>query len=492
MSDRSHYTSFRGGIDLISPSSEVDPGALVFVMNYECPIEGGYRAIDGYARIGDEVPGEGPILGVVTYDDKIHAIRKDVGFVTATMYAWSGSAWAAVGTGMPAGRYTFDVAAFKALSSSRELFMQCDNAAAKPWRYNGIACTEISAAPAGGKFVKAHAFHLFVAFEDGSLQWSEIGTPTGWSALSGAGELGVSDNITGMSSTAGGVLIVFCRDSIHTLYGTGAANFELKRLTSGAGAKAYTIADMAVPYFVGDRGMTSLAAVQEFGDFRAGEWGRFVEPLFVRGFTPQAVAVSKRKNQYRVFDASGRGVYATVVKDQTVGITLVQFAHDVACCHSGEYDDGTEVLLFGSPDGRVYQMDTTNSFDGEDIFSVLTTAFNHMRAPTVRKRFRRIYLDIQPADEVPIIVEPDFDGGDPLIAKHRNQALTTPPAGGRWDLADWDAFSWDGVLFTRQGMSITASATSIGLTISNVRNGQPPFSVTGYTTHYSPRRLRRD
>jgi hypothetical protein len=96
---------------------------------------------------------------------------------------------------MPLGRYTFDVAAFKAVSSSRELFMQADGASAKPWKYNGVTCAEIAAAPAGGKFIKAHAFHLFIGFEDGSLQWSELGNPTLWGALGGAGELGVSDNI---------------------------------------------------------------------------------------------------------------------------------------------------------------------------------------------------------------------------------------------------------------------------------------------------------
>lgn len=493
MTDRIHYTPFDGGVDLITPATQIKPGRLLAGMNYECPVEGGYRAIDGYTQIGDPVPGEGSVLGVAVYDDTYHAIRKETGLSSAGFWKWTGSAWSKVVGGMPLGRYTFDVAAFKAVSSSRELFMQADGASAKPWKYNGVTCAEIAAAPAGGKFIKAHAFHLFIGFEDGSLQWSELGNPTLWGALGGAGELGVSDNIAGLSSTAGGVLIVFCRDSIHTLYGTGSSNFELKRLTANAGAKAYTVADMAIPFFVGDRGMTSLQAVQEFGDFAVGEWGRFVEPLFTKqGFAPTAAVVSKRKNQYRVFDQSGRGVWATVAGAEVRGITLVQLAHKIESTCSGELDDGTEVLLFGDEAGRVFKMDAGNDFAGADISSWFVTAFNHMKAPTVRKRFRRIYLDIEPNEGVLFNVLPQFDGGTDEIARHRVISLQSAAAGGLWDVAQWDEFAWSGPIFDRRGIPIAGTATSIALLVQSTRNGTGPHTVTGYTTHYAPRRLRRD
>lgn len=493
MSDQIHYTPFDGGVDLITPATQIKPGRILACLNYECPVQGGYRAIDGYSQIGDAVPGEDDILGVAVYDGTYHAIRKETGVSTAGFWKWTGSAWSKVVGGMPLGRYTFDVAAFKAVSSSRELFMQADNATGKPWKYNGVTCAEIAAAPAGGKFIKAHAFHLIIGFEDGSLQWSEIGDPTLWGALGGAGELGVSDNIVGLSSTAGGVLIVFCRDSIHPLYGTSAADFTLKRLTSNAGAKAYTVADMAIPFFVGDRGMTSLQAVQEYGDFAVGDWGRFVEPLFTQqGFTPYAAVVSKRKNQYRVFNATGKGVYATVAGAEVRGITLVQFAHNIRAMGGGEFDDGTEALLFGDDTGAVYLLDDGDDFAGEDINSWIVTAFNHAKAPTVRKRFRRIYLDIDAADGVSFNVLPQFDGGNDDIARHRVAAIDCSAIGGLWGVANWDEFSWSGALFDRRGISIAGTATSIGFLIQSARNGTGAHTVTGYTMHYEPRRLRRD
>lgn len=493
MTDQINYTPFEGGLDLITPATQVKPGRLLACQNYETPIQGGYRAVDGYSLIGAVIPGEGDILGVAVYDDTYHAIRKETGVSTAGFWKWTGSAWSKVVGGLPLGRYTFDVAAFKALSSSRELYMQADLSTAKPWKYNGVTCAEISAAPAGGKFVKAHAFHLFIGFDDGSLQWSELGNPTLWGALGGAGELGVSDNIVGLSSTAGGVLIVFARDSIHTLYGTGSSNFEMKRLTSSAGAKAYTVADMAIPFFVGDRGMTSLQSVQEFGDFAVGEWGRFVEPLFTQqGFIPYAAVTNKRKNQYRVFNNAGKGVYATVVGAKVVGITMVQLGHNIRAMGSGEFDNGTEALIFGDDLGAVYLMDNGNSFAGSVINSWLVTSFNHVKSPTVRKRFRRAFIDVEPNAGVSFNVLPMFDGGDDEIARHRVLSVTSDPAGDLWDVGKWDEFAWSGSLFDRTGMPISGTASSIGFLIQSSRTTTAPHAMTGYTLHYTPRRTRRD
>lgn len=47
---KTEYTRFRGGEDLESPVLSIDPGALMFGLNYMCGSEGGYSRIDGYER----------------------------------------------------------------------------------------------------------------------------------------------------------------------------------------------------------------------------------------------------------------------------------------------------------------------------------------------------------------------------------------------------------------------------------------------------------
>jgi len=68
--------------------------------------------------------------------------------------------------------------------------------------------------------IEAHLKYLFLSFPGGSLQHSGIGDPTSWSVITGAGELGIGDEITGLQKTAKSVMAVFSRNSTHLLNGT--------------------------------------------------------------------------------------------------------------------------------------------------------------------------------------------------------------------------------------------------------------------------------
>lgn len=479
------YTALAGGLDMVSPSNVIAPGRLLFCQNYECAIEGGYRSIKGYLDLG-EVPGEGPILGVACFDDQRLAIRKQVGVSTASLFKLVSDTWTLVGGGMEVGRYSFDEYTFKATSYFNALYMV---GGGKPWKYDGTTLTQITSAPSGAQWLKCHNFHLFLGFSAGSIQHSAVGDPGDWST--GAGEIGVSDTLNGLSSTAGGVLIAFCKNSIQALYGENFDNFQLKRLTSNAGARPWTVTDMVVPFFVSDRGISNLQTVQAFGDFTPMALSRSVDPIFSAGFTPSASIANKTKNQYRVFEKSGRGVYLTTYGTDIIGATLVQFPHSIECAYSTEDESGIECSLFGSTEGRVYHLDRADSFAGENIVSVMTTAFNTMRSPIVRKRFRRVFVDIQSPDAISFTVLPQFNSGDSDIARHRAYTLTNSGIGGFWGIANWSEFVWSGRIHERQPIAIAGTAASIALTFSTTRNGTPPHVITGYTAHYDERRIER-
>ena len=61
---QTEYTRFQRGIDLESPVLSVDPGALLYGMNYMCGSMGGYRRIDGYERFSGQTS---PSAGVYYY-----------------------------------------------------------------------------------------------------------------------------------------------------------------------------------------------------------------------------------------------------------------------------------------------------------------------------------------------------------------------------------------------------------------------------------------
>jgi hypothetical protein len=44
------YYPLGGGLDLVSPAINIDPGKVIDSQNYEPAIEAGYRRIDGYER----------------------------------------------------------------------------------------------------------------------------------------------------------------------------------------------------------------------------------------------------------------------------------------------------------------------------------------------------------------------------------------------------------------------------------------------------------
>lgn len=493
---RTPYTPFGGGLDLVTPPTSIDPGRLIFAENWEALVEGGYRAIRGYTKIGGTVPGEGAILGtaVLNTGEPI-AIRAIVGSLSATFWKNVLGTWVPVATGLPVGRYDFDTGTFTAVGTGRRLFMQCDDAAAKPWVYDGTTATEIAGAGAGAKFLKVHDNRLWLGFEVGSLQGSVVGDYTDWSGASGAVEIGVSAIITGLA-VGSDALIVGCEKAVKILYGSDAATFDLTDFIEDFGIQAYTMAELVRPMMVGQHGPMSLASVQEYGNFSASDWGRFIEPLFTTPegtvvFQPVVAIAARHANQYRIFAANGVGVRVTVVGDTLYGATLTNFPTTIACAYSGLVEGSEEMMLFGNDDGEVFHMDASNSFNGAPIVSTLTTTFNHLKSPVERKRIRRIFLDVQPEDAMDVTVLPQFDGGSTDIARHRSALRSLAATGALWAGANWGEFVWSGPLTINEPVSIESTAASMALTIQISRTTEAPPTIGGYSTVYHSRRTRR-
>jgi len=488
---------FAGGLDLVTPSITVDPGRLLFANNWEALVEGGYRAIRGYTMEGDgSVPGEGAILGTAVLNEgETLAIRAIVGGASATLWKTVAGVWTQVTINMPVGRYEFDVGNFQAVASGRRLFMQCDNAAAKPWVYDGTSATEISGAQAGAKWLKVHGERLWLGFEVGSLQGSVVGDYTDWAGANGAVEIGVSGTITGLATYAG-ALIVGCQKSLKVLYGTDDTDFDLKTLIDEFGIKAYSMVELVRPMMVGDHGPMNLTAVQEFGNFSPSDWGRFIEPLFTDEggneiFTPVVTLAARKANQFRTFSADGHGVRVTVVGDTMYGATITEFPINIACGYSGLVEGSVEIQLLGSDDGKVYHLDDGNSFDGEMITSTMTTAFASFRGRMVKKRFFRAFLHADPSDMLTVTVLPQFDGGSTDIARHRAAIRDLAAGGALWGAENWGEFVWSGPLSIDEPISVEAHARTVSLTIQITRTTEEPPTLEGYTMVFKPRRISR-
>lgn len=488
---RSAYIKLGGGLDLVTPTRQVAPGAALSCINYESPITGGYRRIQGYAQLGPEVPGQGPVLGVATFYDRHYAIREDAVAGTASMYRLSvdQTTWELIGIGgeLAPNRHEFDEGNPYATDTGNTLY---GVGGAKPFELDQAGTlTILTNAPTGAMMIALHQNHLFLGFTPGSLQYSGIGDPANWDAATGgAGEIGVGQRLTGIVKGVGGVLHVQTRDSVQTLRGTSSADFTLEVTMPGVGARAYSVQSLLMPYFVTERGITTLRAAQEFGDFTALQPGASVEPLFSGGGLADRVvasSVSRTKAQYRVFFDNGKGFYLS-----PNGITQINFPDQVAVTHAAELASGEEFLMFGDDKGLVYRLDSGNSFNGAPIRAYLTLAYTDLKSPATRKRFRRAFFDVRSGSDASIWLLPDFDYGDTETATPRRQSIDFMLGGGLWSVDNWDQFQWSVPFLGQEPVDITGTGTSINFAIYS-ESSDEPHEVLGYDLHFDIRRNRR-
>jgi len=488
---RTAYIPFGGGIDLTTPVRQVDPGRCLFAVNYECPVTGGYRRIEGYTQVGGAVPGEGPVLGVVTFADDYYAVRADVGGGSATLYKLDSGTWSAVsgsGGALNPARHEFVEGNFLATAAGRSLY---GVGFGKPFELGVDGSFRVlDNAPSGAKFIAIHSNHLMLGFEPGSLQHSGVGDPNNWDAATGgAGEIGVSEEIRGLISGRGGALHIGCRDSMKALFGTSPADFELKITVPNSGAKAYSMSSFTEPYYVAERGITSLQASNDFGDFTPSLPGAAIQPLFSdQEYAQRVVAsmVSKRRVQYRLFFNDKTGVYWS-----PAGATTIELPDQIAVADQGETDGGEEVLLIGDESGNVYRMDNdAGSFNGAPITGFLTLAYTDLSAPGSKKRYRRAFFDIDSGTEQTISVRPDLDYGDIESAKQLRFFLDYQNTGGLWNVDAWDEFAWSAPVLANEAVDVAGSGESIGFSVYS-SGITKPHVLYGYTLNYEPRRRLR-
>lgn len=482
------YTQLKGGIDVTSPPNAANPGSGLVAINYVTPDTGGYRSLRGYSLLGSGAPpGTGDILGVKVWNSDVYAIREVGG--NGTLYKLVSDVWTSVGTGLPLGRYEFAIGNFFAVSSSENLFMVCE--AGKPWKFDGTTLTEITLAQAGAKFIEVYSNHLFLGFKLGSVQWSAIGDPDDWQAANGAGELGISDEFTGFS-VAPQALVLGGADSIKVLYGTSAADFNVSYFAQNAGINPYTMSVVGTaPMFKTSKGLSSLSAVQAYGNFAMGDWAKQVGPLFEGKGLPSCSMAVRGLNQYRLYYPDGTGIVATFVGQSLVGITTTVFPDNTLLCSTGPLGDGTDLSVFADDAGQVFQLDTGTDFAGTPINTYLTTAYNNFGSPTTRKRFRRIFLDVVSKSAIQLNVLPSYDFGAERVPRHRVLFKETLAAGGLWDFSTWDNFAWGSPLLDMSQLRLVGTAANLGLVINSSSTTDLPHTILGYTTHFDVRRLNR-
>lgn len=504
---RIQLVNLAGGLDMETPGLSVEPGRMLSCKNYEIDTLGGYSRIEGYERYDGQpapsdaetevgmidrraailaVPGSGPIRGLRVFKYEAYAFRDSEDGTQCYMYKATPTGWTVVTTPtlLPGGSYDIKAYNFKATGTS-ELIYGSDGVN-PAFVFDGTDFTQItidgeSRAPS---YCAAHNMVLFLGIDDGTVYYSAVGEPTNFDPLADAGVFGGGDFLTGLVPTIGGALCVQMRNKIAMLYGSNPTDWEKRDLRNHddqIGAIPFSTCTYSDLYYLDDRGITSLTASQNFGNFQSATFSRGVNPfLRIRRGGFACSHVSKRKNQMRWYfnptaALTGSEVLtATFVNGQMAGFTRQVLNIRAACCTSGELDSNEEIILVGGEDGFVYRMDKGTSFDGLAIESYFRTAFGNAGQPQRKKSYKGGIFNVQAGNNTTIKIKPLFNYNDPTISAHRLRELGIVGGGSNWDEGNWGEFLWSAQVLSEGRADIQGIARNIALLVySNSATAKP-------------------
>ena len=383
---------------------------------------------------------------------------------------------------LPGGRYDFDNYNFFGQASTIRMYGA--DGVNPGFEFDGTVFCPITTNSATDTptHVRAHKKHLFFMYPGGSVKHSGIGYPLKWDAPSGAAEIGVSDKCVGMDQQPGGILALWARNSTTLLYGNDATDWELKNHSRDTGAIEWTNQSLSQSVYLDDRGVTSLSAVQAFGDFAGATISQSVAPVIA---AKKSLAISslrvRSKDQYRLFFSDNTGLSFTFSGGKLVGITRVDYGMPVRCCCSGEIG-GEEVLLFGSDNGYIYQLDKGTSFDSGEIDAIIRLPFNHLKYPEHNKRFFKAVLELDAPGGASLLWSGSYDYG---AEDGPQQTVSATSGGGSWDIDNWNEFLWSTVTIGSGEAYLHGTGKNMGIFIGSRTAYEEPHTLQGITLHYS-------
>lgn len=400
---------------------------------------------------------------------------------------------------LPAGgRYDFVNHNF--YGASQSIRMYGVNGVGKAFEWDGTTFVPIRTGMTTDTPIRigVHKQHLILGFPGGSVQVSETGTPREWEVVSGAAELAIGDEITDFIPANAGAFTILAENSISNLYGSSKADFQLEVLSDESGALAWTADKVGEPIYMDKRGVRRLSSTAAFGNFNIGTLTQMVKPLLqdlaASNIQPVAAVRVRNKDQYRLFFDDNTGLTIYLGKKYPEIMTF-DLGKKVTCICSAETDDG-EMILFGSTDGFVYELDKGTSFDGSAITYSLRLPFNHQGAPQQLKRWHKVAIECEAIPQATIQVSADFDYGSPYesgvpAVDAPSQSFTVSGGGAIWDQANWNEFYWSSTVEGLAEAYLDGVGRNMSLLIAGSSADEPPHLLQGLTLYYTVRGLQR-
>ena len=384
------------------------PGVATKLRNFEVSDEGTYRRINGFSLFGDTLPNSSEdIEGLVVYADGLIAVAgNDVFFSQDAESTWlqlnkesvaSGgdnySAFTGRGELSLTGVDQCEFAIFEGPSDYGEVVITDKSGNNKPFLFKMTGTSadvttrtfftsQITiSGDTTAKFCTIHDQHLVVAGDPSTpntIYYSSTNDIDSFSG-SGAGSITLEDKVVGLKSFRN-ELFIFCRNSIFKLQNINvAASIAVVPVTKNVGClDGQTIQEIAGDLiFLAPDGFRTVAGTSRIGDVELGTISQAIQPIINdianNSDTLQfSSVVLRNKSQYRMFYSTtsssqftSKGIIGTLRANgfewsETLGIQAPAIT-------SGFNSSGVEKFFHGDRDGKIYNHNTGNSFNGTSI-----------------------------------------------------------------------------------------------------------------------------
>lgn len=393
---------------------------------------------------------------------------------------------------LPAGgQYQFDIYNFSGQLATTRLYGA--NGVGRAFEFDGSTFVPLrtGAATDTPRFIKAHKRYLFLSIGSSVLN-SSVGNPYRYIVSEGAGEIAVGDTVTGLESLPGESLGILCRNSSYQLAGASPASWTLKTIRSDVGAVAYSTQTMSDTYMFDDRGITSVKQSDLYGNFETATLTRKVQPLIsaARGKVVGAW-VNRQRALYGVMLNDGAAIVLCIQGETLMGVTALRFPFTPSCVFSGEDNTGQERIFVGATSGMVYELDKGQSADGDNLEAFVRLAYNTSKSPTVRKRYRKMVLQMTADAYTELRFSAEISYGRPEIPGMVPDTVGAQLGGAFWDAASWDTFYWDAQDVYQPEISLSGSGENLSVTFYKNNALDAGHVLQGGIIHYTPRRLQR-
>jgi len=360
-------------------------------------------------------------------------------------------------------------------------------------------------APDKSKFATIFAERLILAGDSDNPQILSYSTrlkPEDFTGSS-AGTIDVGDKIVTVKPFRN-KLIVFCENSIFQvsgLDGTTVVSGVTKNIGCINGNTVQEIGGDLI--FLAPDGLRTIAGTARIDDIELSSISRKIMPLFRDEIMPFLSSIRfssmviREKSQYRLFyfksgisNTIQGGIIGTF-KISSTGAGVYEWSTTkgipVKVAHAGVDENGSEVLYHASEDGRIYNHDTGNSFDGSNIVAQYKTPDLDYGDAGIRKTLYYIKTSIRSEgtnENLKLQTRYDFESND---VTQPNEialgALQTPATFGTSSTFGTTIFG--GTLFPQQKTTLTGSGFTNNFRVRSTGTGSP-YTVSGFYVDFIP------